>query len=678
MESCFISNNKRPLDPTTPNSDHTPTNKRRLHPPPTPSPPSATLRPSYQSETLLRILCPRSKIGAFFGKSGSLLRQFREITGAQIHVEDSGIPSSDERVILIIADNNYTNSANEHKQQKERQGFSDSSNPSMGYCNEGSPVQQALVRVFERTVRVNEDRTDDTGKESISDSNINGDGIEIKGMVVCRLLAQSSQVGSVLGRGGKIVEKIRQESGAQIRVLPKDQIPACAFPGDELIQITGTFSAVKKALFSVSSCLQDSPTVDAGTSGMFKPSGLFHGTAMPAQVDSFPHRGYASSDYAADCYSRGYSSVPGAENIGAGQQMFVEEEVVFKLLCQHDKVGSLIGKGGSIVRALQIETGASIKVADSAPDSDEHVVVISAQEDAVIRVHCRIAEIGFEPGAAIIARLLVHSQQIGCLLGKGGFIISEMRRATGASIRIFPKEQAPKYGSYCEEVVQVIGSFQSVQDALFHITSRLRETIFPMKPLHPNFSVPHLSPFPEMPSPFFRTRHHPASPGHYPSQVGHPHGIDRSAIHSQLDHQPAVSPGMNRGPPNVDRSCSYDRPASPRSWTPQEVGRVIPRGTADSMGLASGNMPLASGNPALKLTRTTVEVTIPQTYLTYIIGENNSNLSHIRQISGAKVEVHEPKNGATEGLVIVSGVPDQTHAAQSLIQAFILCGQTAA
>ena len=83
----------------------------------------------------------------------------------------------------------------------------------------------------------------------------------------------------------------------------------------------------------------------------------------------------------------------------------------------------------------------------------------SPAQDAIIRVHSRIAEIGFEPGAAVVARLLVHSQQIGCLLGKGGFIITELRRATGASIRIFPKEQVPKYGSQNDEVVQVSQNF---------------------------------------------------------------------------------------------------------------------------------------------------------------------------------------------------------------------------
>lgn len=51
----------------------------------------------------------------------------------------------------------------------------------------------------------------------------------------------------------------------------------------------------------------------------------------------------------------------------------------------------------------------------------------------------------------------MRSPQVGCLLGKGGHVISEMRRVTGASIRIFSKEQI-KYISQSEEVVQVIGT----------------------------------------------------------------------------------------------------------------------------------------------------------------------------------------------------------------------------
>lgn len=38
--------------------------------------------------------------------------------------------------------------------------------------------------------------------------------------------------------------------------------------------------------------------------------------------------------------------------------------------------------------------------------------------------------------------------------------------------------------------------------------------------------------------------------------------------------------------------------------------------------------------------------------------------------------MHDPRPGATEGLVVISGTPEQTHAAQSLLQAFIMSGQS--
>ena len=65
-----------------------------------------------------------------------------------------------------------------------------------------------------------------------------------------------------------------------------------------LIQISGLASAVKKALLSVSSCLQDNPRGDAAYSGAFKPSGILHGTVPPPHVDPFSQWGYTSGLYA--------------------------------------------------------------------------------------------------------------------------------------------------------------------------------------------------------------------------------------------------------------------------------------------------------------------------------------------------------------------------------------------
>lgn len=603
--------------------------------------------------TELRLVCPVA-----FGRSESTIRHVESVSGAKIRFLDD--LSSEDCVIQITADSSSA-AANRDNNQNVRREEEET----------WTAEQKALVRLYETIVR----------REAA------GEQAEVVGdrEVTCKML---------IGRGlSKVFEKIESESGANVRVLAKDHFFAA---DDLLIQISGSFPDVKKALLSVSNFVQDSRRVDALKANVTKSSGMVvQGNPYPPAAEPFHQRGYAPG-----YHSRGYSSGPGHETVGGRNRMFYEEEVVFKLLCHLDKVGSLIGKGGSIVRTFQNETGASIKIADILPDSEERIVVISAREnsemrhspaqDAVMRVHSRIAEIGFEPGQAVVARLLVHSQQIGCLLGRGGHIVSEMRRATGASIRVFPKDQAPRCGSPHDEIVQVIGNYHSVQDALFHITSRLRETIFPMKRPGPNNGHSYLPPFPEMPPPPFRPRHNPASPGSYPSPVGPFHSMDRGMGPSQpFDHQAAFSHGMDpMVPPNSDRipfpygserpghGPTFDRPPSPRSWTPQGVGGGDPRGFDASSGFTPRNRPVESGNHAAILTSTTIEVVIPQLYMAHVYGENNSNLSHIRQISGANVVVNDPKPGATEGVVMVSGTSDQMRAAQSLIHAFILCGVT--
>lgn len=180
-------------------------------------------------ETVFRILCPACQTGGIVRNGGAFIRQVREETGARIRVEDS-VPGCKERVIVIVSDKESTTSKNIDASGDESV---------VGEDEEVSQGQQALVRVFER---IAEERSGVSSTESEFEerdgggghNNIGGGG---EGAVVCRLLAPSSQVGCVLGRGGRIVERIRHDSGARVRVLQYDQIPPCALPGDELIQV---------------------------------------------------------------------------------------------------------------------------------------------------------------------------------------------------------------------------------------------------------------------------------------------------------------------------------------------------------------------------------------------------------------------------------------------------------
>ena len=69
----------------------------------------------------------------------------------------------------------------------------------------------------------------------------------------------------------------------------------------------------------------------------------------------------------------------------------------------------------------------------------------------------RCVEIGYPSsmGAQITARLLISPNQMGCLLGKGGSIIADMRKVTGAYMKIVGDEQVPKCALETDQVVLV-------------------------------------------------------------------------------------------------------------------------------------------------------------------------------------------------------------------------------
>ncbi|GKB19676.1 KH domain-containing protein HEN4-like protein [Tanacetum coccineum] len=112
-------------------------------------------------------------------------------------------------------------------------------------------------------------------------------------------------------------------------------------------------------------------------------------------------------------------------------------------------------------------------------DLDDHIIIISgpsgnaynrfflqnpnepmsAPQDAVLRVQTRIiraAPENKEQGPT--GKIIVSSNQIGCVLSKGGAVISEIRKSTEAYIHILGKDQTSQYVVRNEDVVQIFGN----------------------------------------------------------------------------------------------------------------------------------------------------------------------------------------------------------------------------
>ena len=148
------------------------------------------------------------------------------------------------------------------------------------------------------------------------------------------------------------------------------------------LQITGRVDSARKALQLVSQLLIDNPPRDpfpatkppGPSSHQFapipRPDARPTVQYLPPQGPPFSNRPYDASD------------VPPFpqfhERVGPVQIQGAPEQLIFRLLCSNDKVGSVIGRGGSIIRSLQHETGCEIKILEITPETDDHIIVISS------------------------------------------------------------------------------------------------------------------------------------------------------------------------------------------------------------------------------------------------------------------------------------------------------------
>ncbi|KAK8957127.1 KH domain-containing protein [Platanthera zijinensis] len=649
---------------------------------------------------VFRILCPSSKSGSVIGKGGGVIAKIRNETGAKIKLEES-ISGCEERVVVISGPAKDSESKNEQTKKNENEGNADDMEDNKVNVEDGkdkedpstveiskspkvtSLVQKALLLIFERIME---------GESDVDD----GDEESKQSCPSVRLLVLSSQVGCLLGKGGAVIKQMSTDSGAQIRILPRDKLLLYASPNDEIVQISGSIDSIRKALQSVSQQLLKYPPRERDFTADNPPGSSTHQFSpiprpeafnppnfhMPVQGPPFPNRPpYDSHDF---------PSFPNFhEGPAPGQMQVAPEVLIFRLLCSNDKVGSVIGKGGSIVRNLQHETGCDIKILETPLESEDRLIVISGPalpgdrisppQDAVLRVQHRILlAVPDNKDNVVLSRLLVSSHQIGCLLGKGGSIISEMRKLSGAHIRVLSRDQIPKGVAENDEIVQVSGEFGTVQEALIQITARLRGHLFREKasgfnhplhsanhPPHPANHPPHPSFLDQMPSFGSYMGRREISPprlfgGLPPFQKD---GVERSF--AQAIHGSGVSPlGSERVP------------SAP--WAPQgirEVGGPMP--PPDFAGAPSKRIGgFSGGNQPAIVTHTTVDVVVPRALVPSIYGEDGDCLRHIREISEAKITITEPRSEANETVIIISGTPEQTHAAQSLLQAFVLSETT--
>ncbi|CAN8269683.1 unnamed protein product [Cochlearia groenlandica] len=341
-------------------------------------------------------------------------------------------------------------------------------------------------------------------------------------------------------------------------------------------------------------------------------------------------------------------------------------ETVFRMLVPAQKVGSIIGRKGDVIKKIVEETRARIKILDGPPGTTERAVMVSGKEepesslppsmDGLLRVHMRIVD-GLDgeasqapPPTKVSTRLLVPASQAGSLIGKQGGTVKIIQEESGCIVRVLGSEDLPVFALQDDRVVEVVGDPASVHKGIELIASHLRKFLVD-RSIIPYFENQMQKPtrqMDNMPPP-----HQAWGPpqGHAPSGGGGP------------------GYGHNQ-PPYMQPPPRNDNYYPPQEMRPHPMEKQPHQGISAYGREPPMNMHVSSA-PPMVAQQVTQQMQIPLAYADAVIGTSGSNISYTRRLSGATVTIQETRGVPGEMTVEVSGTGSQVQTAMQLIQNFM-------
>jgi insulin-like growth factor 2 mRNA-binding protein 1 len=364
----------------------------------------------------LRLLVPSEYVGAIIGRKGQNIRTITTRCKARVDVhgkENSGLP---EKVISIFGQpENCTNA-----------------------CRE-------ILLVMQQEATTNN-----------------------RGEVMLKMLTDDRFCGRIIGREGKMIKKIRDETGTKITVSNAQEM-ASLFP-DRVIAIRGQVEGMAQAQCAISAkladCMEQELASNMGGMMMMPPLGT--------NASYYPNnRQYdTSQNYYGPMYApMGQHSMGPASGMAPGAPI----NETCQIAVPNAAVGAIIGTAGANIKQTMRESGAFVNI-ESKKDGDpavERLVTIKGNLDACWRASYLIFEkmkvegFGGNEDVRLKTMLRIPKAVVGRIIGKGGKNVRELQRTTGAMVKL--PEDPSVQGD--EVVVEVYGNFLCTQAAHSRIRS---------------------------------------------------------------------------------------------------------------------------------------------------------------------------------------------------------------
>uniref|UniRef100_A0A673IDA2 Insulin-like growth factor 2 mRNA-binding protein 3 n=1 Tax=Sinocyclocheilus rhinocerous TaxID=307959 RepID=A0A673IDA2_9TELE len=406
--------------------------------PPRQGSPNLGARPKLQSDVPLRMLVPTQFVGAIIGKEGATIRNITKQTHSKIDIHRKENAGAAEKPITVHSTPEGCSSA----------------------CRNIMEIMQ---------------------KEAID--------TKITEEIPLKILAHNNFVGRLIGKEGRNLKKIEQDTDTKITISPLQDLTL--YNPERTITVKGTLEACAKAEEEIMKKIRESYENDVAAMHLqsnlipglnLNALGIFPGAAsggMSPSVLSGPPAGAQS--FGVTQLDKIVSCLGVRCHFGPLHSPPVESETVH-LFIPALAVGAIIGKQGQHIKQLSRFAGASIKIAPADEiDTKQRMVIITGPPEAQFKAQGRIfgklkEENFFGPKEEVKleAHIKVPSFAAGRVIGKGGKTVNELQNLTSAEV-VVPRDQTPDEND--QVVVKITGHFyasQLAQRKIQEIISQVR------------------------------------------------------------------------------------------------------------------------------------------------------------------------------------------------------------
>ncbi|XP_063911618.1 poly(rC)-binding protein 3 isoform X1 [Zophobas morio] len=338
----------------------------------------------------IRLIMQGKEVGSIIGKKGEIVKRFREESGAKINISDGSCP---ERIVTVTGSTN------------------------------------AIFKAFTLICKKFEEWC-----SQFQDINSGGSGVP-RPPITLRLIVPASQCGSLIGKGGSKIKEIREVTGASIQVA-SEMLPNST---ERAVTISGTGEAITQCIYHICTVMLESPP--KGATIPYRPKPQVGGPVILAGGQAYTIQG----NYAVPAHTDVSSSVmtPLLPPLPLGHPLAAVAPAAPLMPLEPLKNGHLqaalppahllpdmsaLGKsplaglaalglgglaptntGGLNPAALAALAGSQLRTSNS-----------RNQQNSNQQTH----------------EMTVPNELIGCIIGKGGTKIAEIRQISGAMIRI--------------------------------------------------------------------------------------------------------------------------------------------------------------------------------------------------------------------------------------------------